>query len=130
MHEVDMTKCLLLSLHEWKRGQEPLTPVVSAVHLQVGDFTCVEPEALRFTFAAAVEGTWLDGSTLEIDTVPLRARCLGCSSVYSPDPDQAYRSPCCDQPMEEIVSGRELRIRSVDYSLPQQASDPAAVPSR
>lgn len=107
-----------------------LTPVVSAVHLQVGDFTCVEPEALRFTFAAAVEGTWLDGSTLEIETVPLRARCLGCSGVYSPDPDQAYRSPCCDRPMEEIVSGRELRIRSVDYSLPQQTSDPAAVPSR
>ncbi len=26
--------------------------------------------------------------------------------------------------MEEIVSGRELRIRSVDYSLPHQTSDP------
>ncbi len=26
MHEVDMTKCLLLSLQEWKRGQEPQHP--------------------------------------------------------------------------------------------------------
>ncbi len=65
-------------------GRSPSTPVVAAVHLQVGDFTCVEPEALRFTFAAAVQGTWLDGSTLEIDTVPLRARCLGCFSELQP----------------------------------------------
>ena len=130
MHEVDMTKCLLLSLQEWKRGHEPNIPVVEAVHLQVGDFTCVEPEALKFTFAAAVQGTWLAGSTLQIETVPLRARCLSCSGVYAPDPERAYHCPCCDRPMEEIVSGRELRIRSVDYSLPQQASDPAVVSSR
>ncbi|NQV11612.1 MAG: hydrogenase maturation nickel metallochaperone HypA [Cyanobacteria bacterium] len=124
MHEVDMTKCLLLSLQEWKREHEPHTPCVSAVHLEVGDFTCVEPAALRFTFAAAVQGSWLDGSTLEIATVPLRARCLGCSAVYVPEPDQAYRSPCCERPMEEIISGRELRICSVDYSLSPQPSSP------
>ncbi|MCT0202401.1 hydrogenase maturation nickel metallochaperone HypA [Synechococcus sp. CS-603] len=124
MHEVDMTKCLLLSLQEWKREHEPHIPCVSAVHLEVGDFTCVEPAALRFTFSAAVQGTWLDGSKLQIATVPLRARCLGCSGVYSPDREQAYRSPCCDRPMEEIISGRELRIRSVDYSFSSLSASP------
>ncbi|MGB7565426.1 MAG: hydrogenase maturation nickel metallochaperone HypA [Prochlorococcaceae cyanobacterium] len=115
MHEVDMTKCLLLSLNEWKAQHRPQEPEVSVVHLEVGAFTCVEPDALVFTFGAAVQGSWLAGSELRIDTVPLRARCLRCATIYAPQQDNAYRSPCCDHPMEEIVSGRELRIRSIDY---------------
>jgi len=43
-------------------------------------------------------------------------RCVLCQNPYEPNPDQGYRSPCCSHPMEEILSGRELRIRSVDYT--------------
>ncbi|MFZ0408564.1 MAG: hydrogenase maturation nickel metallochaperone HypA [Cyanobium sp.] len=127
MHEVDMTRCLLLSMRQWRQQHEPQIPSVKAVHLQVGDFTCVEPDQLVFTWRAAVQGSWLDGSTLTIEAVPLVGRCLQCNATYSPNAATAYRSPCCDQPMEEIVSGRELRIRSVEYSLPAQA--PASPPS-
>lgn len=128
MHEVDMTRCLLLSLQDWRRQHEPQTPLVERVHLQVGTFTCVEPEQMVFTWAAAVQGSWLDGAELVIETVPLVGRCVRCTATYSPSVEQAYRSPCCDQPMEEIVSGRELRIRSVDYQLPPSAPA-SAVPS-
>ncbi|MFY8150112.1 MAG: hydrogenase maturation nickel metallochaperone HypA [Prochlorococcaceae cyanobacterium] len=120
MHEVDMTKCLLLSLRQWREQQEPSDqpPRVRVVHLQVGAFTCVEPEALRFTYAAAVQNSWLEGSELRIENIPLLARCLACSNPYSPDPESAYRSPCCDHPMEEILQGRELRIRSIEFDHP------------
>ncbi len=128
MHEVDMTKCLLLSMQEWKQQHAPRQPRVSTVHLQVGAFTCVEPSQLVFTWEAAVQGSWLAGARLAIEPVPLVGRCLVCSSTYGPQPEQAYRSPCCNHPMEEIVSGRELRIRSVDYRLPDP-SCPAASPS-
>ncbi|MFO8239009.1 MAG: hydrogenase maturation nickel metallochaperone HypA [Prochlorococcaceae cyanobacterium] len=134
MHEVDMTKCLLLSMNQWKHQHGPATPVVERVHLQVGAFTCVEPDQLVTTWQVAVRGSWLDGAELVIEAVPLVGRCLICNATYSPDPRQAYRSPCCDQPMEEIVSGRELRIRSVEY-LPgdqpavPQAADPAIDPA-
>lgn len=117
MHEVDMTKCLVLSMNEWREQHQPEQPKVSKVHLQVGDFTCVEPDQLVTTWAAAVHQSWLHGAQLVIETVPLVGRCVKCESTYSPDSNQAYRSPCCDHPMEEIVSGRELRIRSVDYTL-------------
>jgi hydrogenase nickel incorporation protein HypA/HybF len=104
MHEIDMTKCLLLSLKEWKRQHAPHQPCVRTVHLQVGDFTCVEPDQLVSTWEAAIQQSWLEG--------------VLCSATYRPLAEQAYRSPCCDHPMEEIVSGRELRIRSVEYALP------------
>jgi hydrogenase nickel incorporation protein HypA/HybF len=137
MHEVDMTKCLVLSMQEWRQQHAPLTPQVERLHLQVGTFTCVEPEQLVSTWQAAVRGSWLDGAELAIETVPLVGRCLACNGTYSPNPEQAYRSPCCNHPMEEIVSGRELRIRSVDYRLPdpscagsQPASPSATTPSQ
>ena len=116
MHEVDMTKCLLLSMQEWRQQHAPSTPVVQRVHLQVGTFTCVEPDQLVFTWRVAVRGSWLDGSELAIESIPLVGRCVCCDSTYHPNAEQGYRSPCCDHPMEEIVSGRELKIRSVDYS--------------
>ncbi len=131
MHEVDMTRCLLLSMNEWKQQHEPRIPRVSQVHLQVGSFTCVEPDQLVFTWRVAVQNTWLDGAELVIEPVPLVGRCVRCNATYSPDPEQAYRSPCCQQPMEEIVSGRELRIRSVDYAFSDHPADalPAATPA-
>ena len=130
MHEVDMTKCLLLSLNDWKQQHRPQEPEVSVVHLQVGDFTCVEPDALVFTWGALVKDGWLGGSELRIERVPLVARCLDCQLTYAPEVESGYRSPCCDRPMEEIVSGRELRIQSIDYRLPSPRPIPLAVPTR
>jgi hydrogenase nickel incorporation protein HypA/HybF len=117
MHEVDMTKCLVLSMNEWRQQHEPGLPLVSQVHLQVGDFTCVEPDQLVHTWRIAIQNSWLAGAELTIEQIPLVARCVCCNSTYRPSSDQAYQSPCCGHPMEDIVSGRELRIRSVDYSL-------------
>ncbi|MFM7313818.1 MAG: hydrogenase maturation nickel metallochaperone HypA [Cyanobium sp.] len=117
MHEVDMTKCLILSMNAWRDQHAPATPTVERVHLQVGTFTCVEPEQLVSTWRAAIPGSWLAGAELAIESIPLLGRCVVCDSTYVPQPDKAYRSPCCDHPMEKIVSGRELKIRSVDYRL-------------
>ena len=114
MHEVDMTRCLLLSLAEW-RDSQPSTPVeVRTVHLDVGEFTCVEPDALVTTYAAAVGGTWLERSSLQINSIPLVGRCPRCESTYTPTVTEQYRSPCCSAPLEDILSGRELRIRRIE----------------
>lgn len=123
MHEVDMTRALLHTLQQWREAQAPSHPRVRQLHLLVGSFTCVEPRALLHTWEAAVRDTWLAGSELCIETVPLVARCLACGGAYSPRAEAAYRSPCCAHPMEEILQGRELRIDRIDYEL---ESDPTA----
>jgi hydrogenase nickel incorporation protein HypA/HybF len=131
MHEVDMTKCLLLSMQDWRQQHGSVSPSVEVVHLQVGDFTCVEPAQLVTTWDVAIRGSWLEGARLSIESIPLVGRCVRCSATYRPSAESAYRSPCCDHPMEEVVSGRELRIRSVDYTLTSSvpAEKPAPVPS-
>ena len=129
MHEVDMTRALLLAMEGWRQSHKPQVPLVDTVHLQVGAFTCVEPDQLVFTWQAAVRGSWLDGARLEIEPVPLVGRCVVCSSTYAPSAEQGYRSPCCDHPLDEIVSGRELKIRSVDYSFTEPSlSEPSLTP--
>ncbi|TGG82646.1 MAG: hydrogenase maturation nickel metallochaperone HypA [Aphanocapsa feldmannii 277cV] len=122
MHEVDMTKCLLISLNEWRDRQAQPTAMVETVHLDVGRFTCVEPNQLVTTYNAAVQGSWLDGSELTITEIPFVGRCVACNASYNPVPESAYRSPCCDHPLKEIVSGRELRIRSIDYRTDARAA--------
>jgi hydrogenase nickel incorporation protein HypA/HybF len=85
------------------------------------------------TWSDAVKGSWLDGAELVIESVPLVGRCVRCQATYSPDADDGFRSPCCQHPMEEIVSGRELRIRSVAYgfeTVPSAATAPPTIASR
>ena len=72
MHEVDMTKCLLLALQQWREQQASPQAMVDTIHLDVGRFTCVEPDQLQFTFQAAITGTWLDGAQLQRRDRPAR----------------------------------------------------------
>ena len=43
MHEVDMTKCLLISLNEWRDRREDTSAMVETVHLDVGRFPASNP---------------------------------------------------------------------------------------
>jgi hydrogenase nickel incorporation protein HypA/HybF len=119
MHEVDMTRSLVLTLRDWWESQ-PDRPHISRVHLRVGDFTCVEPMGLVFAFDAYKEGTFLAAAELAIESVPLVAFCHACQSDYRPEVGLHYACPTCGAPMEDIRSGRELKISHIEYQNAQQ----------
>ena len=76
MHEVDMTKCLILSMEEWAEKKNKEKIVVEKINLKIGEFTCVEPISLINTFNAAVSGSWLDSSEITIETIPFEENAL------------------------------------------------------
>ncbi len=115
MHEVDMTRALIVTLSDWLASQSE-TPQVSKVHLVVGEFTCVEPVSLQFAFEVQIRGTFLEGATLEIQETPLIAFCHRCQQEYRPEIGIQYACPDCRSPMEDIRSGRELKIDRVEYA--------------
>lgn len=115
MHETDMTKALILTVRDWL-SQQPGHPTVEKVHLTVGEFTCVEPASLQFAFDAQTKGTFLEGVELAIDETPLIAYCHPCQQTYKPNIGTQYACPNCQSPMEDIRSGRELRIGRVEFS--------------
>ncbi|MEM9543438.1 MAG: hydrogenase maturation nickel metallochaperone HypA [Cyanobacteria bacterium P01_E01_bin.42] len=114
MHETDMTKALIGTIKDWWESQ-PDIPQIEAVHLIVGKFTCVEPASLEFAFAVQTKGTFLEGVKLNIKETPLIAFCHSCQQEYEPEYGLQYTCPACRSPMDDIRSGRELKIDRIEY---------------
>ena len=114
-HKVDMTKALILSLDEWQLEQGE-SQIVSTVILQVGEFTCVEPDLLLSSFAVQRRSKlWLENAELIIKPIPFIAHCDNCVRDYQPQIGQHYACPTCAAPLHNIRSGRELKIEAVEY---------------
>ena len=117
MHETDMTKALIQTVRDWWESQ-PEQPKINQVHLVVGHFTCVEPASLRFAFSVQTQNTFLESAELVIRETPLIAHCHSCQKDYEPTIGLQYACPTCQSPMEDIRSGRELKVDHIEYSSP------------
>ncbi|MEB3229738.1 MAG: hydrogenase maturation nickel metallochaperone HypA [Leptolyngbyaceae bacterium] len=115
MHETDMTKALIMTVRQWWEEQPEQRPV-EKIYLTVGAFTCVEPASLQFAFEVQIRNTFLAEAELVIEETPLIAYCHPCQQQYRPDYGRQYACPDCGQPMEDIRSGRELKIDRVEWA--------------
>ena len=86
---------------------------VERINLTVGRMSAVVPASLRFCFEIAARDTALAGAELAIEEVPVVARCRSCGHQWQVE-QPAFRCPACDGTEIEIVSGRELDIRSIE----------------
>ncbi|MDJ0686493.1 MAG: hydrogenase maturation nickel metallochaperone HypA [Alphaproteobacteria bacterium] len=86
---------------------------VNRVWLEMGPFSCVDPEALRFAFAIAMHGTVVENATLQIDTVPAEARCLACDKEATMT---QLGDPCphCGETALHTVGGDDLRVSRIE----------------
>ena len=78
MHELSLAR-RIASIIDAKGKAEDVRSV-RAVWLEVGPFSCVEPQALRSAFAMAAQGTRAEGAALEIETCPAEGRCPDCAA--------------------------------------------------
>jgi hydrogenase nickel incorporation protein HypA/HybF len=124
MHETDMTKALILTVQDWWESQTE-RPTISQVHLTVGKFTCVEPAGLQFAFDVQTQSTFLAGAQL-IKETPLIAFCHQCQQEYQPEIGIQYACPACQSPMDDIRSGRELKIDRIEYRDTHRKADHAS----
>ncbi|MDF2571172.1 MAG: hybF [Sporomusa sp.] len=86
---------------------------VTGIKVLTGEMTGVVPEALQFGFAALAEGTIAAGACLTICSMPLIGCCRDCGCERQVD---KYRFVCstCESYAIEIISGRELKVESVE----------------
>ncbi len=115
MHETDMTKALIMTVRDWYESQ-PEQPQIQTIHLIVGQFTCVEPASLQFAFEVQTRNSFLENAALAIQETPLIAFCHPCQKEYHPQMGQQYACPDCQNPMEDIRSGRELKVDRIEYA--------------
>lgn len=107
MHELAIMQAIVEQVSD-RLGERP----VSAIHLVVGKLSGVVPDALRFSFEVATEGTTLAGAALTIDEPPGRAHCASCGTDF----EVADGIPLCFCGSADVViqGGDELLIRSVN----------------
>ncbi|PWI42781.1 hydrogenase maturation nickel metallochaperone HypA [Streptomyces sp. ICBB 8177] len=111
MHEMSIALAVVGQVEEAARRDG--TRSVDSVRLAVGELAGVVPEALRFCFGLACQGTVLDGADLVVEPVAARARCGSCAHIWDTGVPPHLCCPRCDAATAELLSGRELRIESV-----------------
>ena len=114
MHELSIVLSLIDEIGEESEARGLRD--VEAVHLKVGVFSGVDRDALLFAWGLVCEGTALENSRLDIETVPLIIHCAVCRQ------DRTLRSlyqlccPECETPSETIITGRELEVVSLEVA--------------
>ncbi len=111
MHELSLLEGMVQGLQAEAR-REGFTRV-HQVRLEVGRLSGAEPEALRFAFGPATEGTLAEGADLVILLVPGTGLCRACGAEVE---IEARFDPCpaCGEGFVDVTGGTELRIKDLD----------------
>ena len=111
MHELSIATNLLQLIVEQQKEHQ--FNRVSRIHLVIGEFSTVVPEALEFSFEIVSQGTVAEGAEIVIRTLPLVLKCHACGSEFETEP-YMFVCPQCGSTEVEIVSGNELNIESIE----------------
>jgi hydrogenase nickel incorporation protein HypA/HybF len=114
MHELSIAISMIDQIADESASRGGLN--VEAVLMRLGVFAGVDKAALLFAYGLACEGTPLEGSRLEIETVPLIVFCPVCRQERTPPSLYELCCPKCLTPTAEIVSGRETEVASLEVS--------------
>jgi hydrogenase nickel incorporation protein HypA/HybF len=123
MHEFSvMTQIVDSILEEAKRRD---ASSVEQVDLEIGEFTMLGEEQLRFAYEVLSKDTVLQGSTLEIRQKRGKVKCPACGfegdvMIAEDSPHQLIailECPRCHAPAE-ITEGRECVIRNIRMVVP------------
>lgn len=85
---------------------------VEAIVLQVGELSSVVPRYLQACFPAAVDGTILENTKLEIETLTANGICKVCNKVY-PLIENSRVCPACHSEEYEMISGTEFYLKEI-----------------
>ncbi|MBZ0129611.1 MAG: hydrogenase maturation nickel metallochaperone HypA [Rhodobacteraceae bacterium] len=113
MHEMALAEGVLQIVEDTIRGQNCTR--VTAIRLEIGALSHVEPDAMRFCFDAVIRGSVAEGARLEIDTAPGRAWCHNCGHEVAL-PSLIAACPDCGGFQVQVTGGQELRVKDMEVN--------------
>lgn len=108
MHELALAEAILTIATAHADGGR-----ITAVELRVGQLRQVVPDALRFNFELAAQGTSAAGAELAIEEVPATGRCRACGAIAQL-PGFPLRCPGCGGLDVELTGGEELLVSALE----------------
>ena len=88
---------------------------VEKVNLKVGKMAAIVADSLRFCFEIAAKDGPLAGAVLQIEEIPVRARCKQCDAEWTIH-EPVFQCQQCGSGQIDIISGRELNIESIEIA--------------
>ncbi|QXJ26789.1 hydrogenase maturation nickel metallochaperone HypA [Actinomadura graeca] len=107
MHELAITESVIDAISGQMSEMR-----VSVVHLEIGRLSGVLPDAVRFCFELAGEGTCVAGARLEISEPAGTGTCRACGAAFTAR-DPLALCPCGSADVT-ITGGDGLRITAVE----------------
>jgi hydrogenase nickel incorporation protein HypA/HybF len=110
MHEMSIAVEIVHSVLDAVSEHRPSQ--IEEVEVRIGVMRQVVPEALELAFAAAAEGTPVEGARLIVKEERIVAVCRHCECLYLPEGDD-YTCPDCGQADARILAGNDMVLRSI-----------------
>lgn len=111
MHELAMAQEIVGTVTEILK-QHP-GKVLKKVHIKVGELAAVIPDSLKFSYDSIIPDTPLQGSTLQIEIVPISAICNKCEKAFSVI-ELDFCCPNCGSQNVTVQTGDELLISNLE----------------
>lgn len=111
MHEMSIAKGILDIVLD--TAQDYSASAIHQVNLLVGKMSGIEPDSLHFCFDAVTKGTIAEGARLNIQETSIEGYCIQCERNFSVE-EYDFHCPHCKSGMVNVISGRELKVLSID----------------
>lgn len=110
MHELGVVMEVVRVVEEVARERK-LTKI-DAVVLQIGELSSIIPMYIERCYPAAVDGTILQDTNLEIEIMPGNALCKDCGKVFNLLANK-QKCPACGSDQWELLGGKEFYIKEI-----------------
>ncbi len=107
MHELSIAASIVDAVTQ-EIQRKNLSPV-QTIAVRVGALSCVDPEALRFSFEVIAADTPLADTKLEIEFVPVQGKCRACGHDFAVE-NFVFACPLCGSGQIDMTRGDELDI--------------------
>ena len=85
---------------------------IDTLVLQIGELSSMIPRYIEACYPAAVDGTLLEETKLEIEILPGNAICKDCNKVFNLIENKS-QCPACGSKDREILCGKEFMIKEI-----------------
>lgn len=110
MHELGVIIEVVKTVENFAQ-QNNLTKIDKLV-LQIGELSSMIPRYIEQCYPAAVDGTIMENTTLEIEILPGNCLCKQCGKIYNLLQNKGG-CPECQIKDFELLSGREFMIKEI-----------------
>ena len=112
MHELSLAQSMLAIVEESARRGGYRR--IATIRLEIGQLSCVMPEALRFCFDSVTRGSIAEGARLDIVDIPGEGRCPQCEQYSAMDEPYGV-CPDCSSPLL-VTAGTEMRVKELEVA--------------